>query len=167
MAEISKLCPKTIWPFPVKILIWHMIWCVPKKMLKRSDFFFFKIRVTKASMPSLLCRSQISIGSEFGQYIPTVVHTVRELQLWSKEIEWRHPSTKGSYCAPSLLFKATQYSTYRIRDQTKGGQNSAIVLHCRDAAKCFWALDCTALPWVVGFILRLWWSPVYSNNCLR
>ena len=29
----------------------------------------------------------------------TVVHTVRELQLWSKEIEWRHPSTKGSYCA--------------------------------------------------------------------
>ena len=53
---------------------------------------------TIASMPSLLCRSQISIGSEFGQYIPTVVHTVRELQLWSKEIEWRHPSTKGSYC---------------------------------------------------------------------
>ena len=49
-------------------------------------------------MPSLLCRSQISIGSEFGQYIPTVVHTVRELQLWTKEMEWRHPSTKGSYC---------------------------------------------------------------------
>ena len=54
--------------------------------------------ITIASMPSLLCRSQISIGSQFGQYIPTVVHTVRELQLWSKEIEWRHPSTKGSYC---------------------------------------------------------------------
>ena len=28
----------------------------------------------------------------------TVVHTVRELQLWTKEIERRHPSTKGSYC---------------------------------------------------------------------
>ena len=36
---------------------------------------------TIASMPSPLCRSQILIGSEFGQYIPTVVHTVRELQL--------------------------------------------------------------------------------------
>ena len=36
---------------------------------------------TIASMPSPLCRSQILIGSELGQYIPTVVHTVRELQL--------------------------------------------------------------------------------------
>ena len=61
---------------------------------------------TKASMPSLLCRSQISIGSQFGQYIPTVVHTVRELQLWSKEIEWRHPSTKGSYC---VIFDLTRF----------------------------------------------------------
>ena len=41
---------------------------------------------TIASMPSLLGRSQILIGSEVGQYIPTVVHTVWELQLWTKEI---------------------------------------------------------------------------------
>ena len=50
-----------------------------------------------ASMPSLLCRSQILIGLVFRHYILTVVHTVRELQQWTKEIEWRHPSTKGSY----------------------------------------------------------------------
>ena len=34
-----------------------------------------------ASMPSLICRSQISIKSKFGQYILTVVQTVRELQV--------------------------------------------------------------------------------------
>ena len=58
---------------------------------------------TIASMPSLLCRSQILIGGSSDSIFRTVVHTVRELQLWSKEIEWRHPSTKGSYCAPSTI----------------------------------------------------------------
>ena len=40
-----------------------------------------KLRITIAAMASLLCRLQILVGLEFGQSIPTVVHTVRELQL--------------------------------------------------------------------------------------
>ena len=52
-----------------------------------------------ATMASLLCRLQIFVGLEFGQSIPTVVHTVRELQLWTKGIEWSHPSTMSSYSA--------------------------------------------------------------------
>ena len=67
---------------------------LPQSKKKKTE----KRVATIAFMPSLLCRSQILIGSEFGQYIPTVVHTVQELQLWTKEIERRHPSTKGSYC---------------------------------------------------------------------
>ena len=37
--------------------------------------------LTIDAMPSMLCSSQILFKSEFGQSIPTVVHTVRELQL--------------------------------------------------------------------------------------
>ena len=36
---------------------------------------------TIAAMPSLLCSSQILVGWELGQSIPTVVHTVPELPL--------------------------------------------------------------------------------------
>ena len=48
-------------------------------------------------MPSLLCSSQILVGWELGQSIPTVFHTVPELSLWTEEIEWSHPSTMSSY----------------------------------------------------------------------
>ena len=53
-------------------------------------------------MPSLLCRLQILVGWELEQSIPIIVHTVPELSLWSKRIEWSHPSTMSSY-SESLL----------------------------------------------------------------
>ena len=43
--------------------------------------------ITIAAMPSLLCSSQILVGKELGQSIPTVVHTVPELPQLTKEIE--------------------------------------------------------------------------------
>ena len=55
--------------------------------------------LTIAAMPSLLCRLQILVGWELEQCIPTVVHTVPELSLWTKGIEWSHPSTMSSYSA--------------------------------------------------------------------
>ena len=45
---------------------------------------------TIAAMPSLLCRLQILIWWELEKRIPTVVHTVPELSLWTKGIEWSH-----------------------------------------------------------------------------
>ena len=53
--------------------------------------------LTIAALASLLCRLQILVGLEFGQSILTVVHTVRELQLWNKGIEWSHSSTMSNY----------------------------------------------------------------------
>ena len=40
---------------------------------------------------------QILVRLEFQQSIPTVVHTVRELQLWIKGIQCSHHSTMSSY----------------------------------------------------------------------
>ena len=40
-----------------------------------------------ATMPLLICRLQILVRLELGQSIPNVVHTVPELQLWTKGIE--------------------------------------------------------------------------------
>ena len=65
-------------------------------------------RCTIAAMPSLLYRLQMLVRLEFGQSIPTVVHTVRELQLWTKGIEWSHHSTMSSYSDWTPLFIQTQ-----------------------------------------------------------
>ena len=108
-------------------------------------------------MPSLLCRSQILIGSEFGQYIPTVVHTVRELQLWTKEIEWRHPSTKGSYCEmwtfSSLLFRLALAilcsDGVRVRQLRSGGTAKVKGLN----------------PGLVWGPKKLLWNPFSNNEC--
>ena len=78
----------------LRLVIWQDFW----------HLWFGKPHThTIASMPSLLCRLQILIGGSSDSIFRTVVHTVRELQLWSKEIEWRHPSTKGSYCDSHFL----------------------------------------------------------------
>ena len=80
-----------------------------------------------AAMASLLCRLQILVGLEFGQSIPTVVHTVRELQLCTKGIKWSHYSTMSSYsalsgiwCTPrSYIEMKTKNVHLKIKDEIK------------------------------------------------
>jgi hypothetical protein len=64
-------------------------------------------------MPSLLCRLQTWVGWELEQSIPTVVHTVPELSLWTKGIEWSHPSTMSSYSVINVAEHHTQDSDWR------------------------------------------------------
>ena len=66
---------------PLLLITREIPWLLDLATSSRSIYALLITPDTKASMPSLLCRSQISIGSEFEKYIPTVVHTVRELQL--------------------------------------------------------------------------------------
>ena len=82
---------------------------------------------TIAAMASLLCRLQILVGLEFKQSILTVVHTVRELQLWTKNIEWSHPRA-----AIVFHFK---------KNWTKSLFSTNITIVITDFVKMFWGWD--------------------------
>ena len=82
--------------------------------MRSSPWFSLVGGRTIAAMLSLLCSSQILVGWELGQSIPTVVHTVPELSLWTKGTEWSHPSTMSSYSVPYLV--QDQVCWYLIED---------------------------------------------------
>ena len=85
------------------------------KKQERSDFAPWSLVYNHYScspMPSLLCRLQILVGWELEQSIPTVVHTVQELPLWTKGIEWSHLSAMSSYseALSTLIWNSGAYS---------------------------------------------------------
>ena len=95
-------CQAEYWPLKVQDL--NLLWCwsIWFQVYTMWTLEVDQLQNTIAAMPSLLCRLQILVWWELEQSIPTVVHTVPELLLWTKGIEWSHPSTISSYSALRL-----------------------------------------------------------------